>query len=85
MPDVLSMPTGQIGDPVALFILMIPNDRLLHIVMMLVAREQTKLTGLPFLERQLWPLGRRNIGPVLAFILIKAADKNDVSIEMPKF
>jgi hypothetical protein len=43
MPYVLSMTTGQIGNPVALLILMIPNDRLLHIVMMLVAREQTKL------------------------------------------
>lgn len=33
MPNVLSVPTGQIGDPIALVILVIADDRLLHIVM----------------------------------------------------
>ena len=37
MPYVLSMATGQIGDPVALFILVISNDRLLHIAMIFVS------------------------------------------------
>lgn len=32
MPNVLSMPTGQIGDPIAIVILVIADDRLLHIV-----------------------------------------------------
>lgn len=32
MPNVLSMPTGQIGNPIALVILVIADDRLLHIV-----------------------------------------------------
>lgn len=33
MPNMLSVPTGQIGDPIALVILVIADDRLLHIVM----------------------------------------------------
>lgn len=39
MPNVLSMPTGQIGDPIAIVILVISDDRLLHIVMILVWQE----------------------------------------------
>lgn len=33
MPHVLSMTTGQIGDPVTIVILVISDDRLLHVVM----------------------------------------------------
>ncbi len=33
MPYVLSMTTGQIGNPIAIFILVISDDRLLHVVM----------------------------------------------------
>jgi hypothetical protein len=36
MPYVLPMTTGQIGHPIALFVLMISNDRLLHSTTMLV-------------------------------------------------
>lgn len=32
MPNMLSVPTGQIGDPITLVILVIADDRLLHIV-----------------------------------------------------
>lgn len=38
MPYVLSMATGQIGNPVALFILVISDDRLLHLTMILVSQ-----------------------------------------------
>jgi hypothetical protein len=33
MPYMLSMPAGEIGDPIALFILMKADDLLLHAVM----------------------------------------------------
>jgi len=36
MSDVLPMAAGQIGYPVTLFILVISDDRLLHLVMILV-------------------------------------------------
>ena len=36
MPYVLPMTTGQIGHPIALFVLVISNDRLLHSTTMLV-------------------------------------------------
>ena len=36
MPYVLSMATGQISHPIAVFVLVIPNDRLLHSTTMLV-------------------------------------------------
>lgn len=39
MPYVLSMTTGQIGDPVTIVILVISDDRLLHVVMTLVWQE----------------------------------------------
>jgi hypothetical protein len=32
MSNMLPMTTGQIGNPVAMLILVIPNDRLLHVV-----------------------------------------------------
>lgn len=38
MPYVLSMTTAQIGNPVAIFILVISNDRLLHGAMILASR-----------------------------------------------
>src|SRR6185437_1321380 len=40
MPHVLSMTTGQIGNPIAIVILMISHDRLLHVVMILVLQEE---------------------------------------------
>lgn len=101
---MLSMTACQIGDPITTFILMISDDRLLHVVMILVLQEgrldrkttirpdvivPSILSGLesmsPFLERQFRSLSGGNIRPVPAFILIEAADKNDVSIEMAKF
>jgi hypothetical protein len=36
MPYVLPMTTGQIGHPIAVFVLVISNDRLLHSTTMLV-------------------------------------------------
>ena len=42
MSDVLPMATGQIGDPVALFILVISDDRLLHVVMILVSQMDSR-------------------------------------------
>ena len=39
MPYVLSMTTGQIGNPIAIVILVISDDRLLHVVMILVLQE----------------------------------------------
>jgi hypothetical protein len=38
MPYVLSMATGQIGNPVIIFILVISDDRLLHITMFLASQ-----------------------------------------------
>lgn len=40
MPDVLSMTTGQIGDPVTILILVISDDRLLHIAMTFLRLER---------------------------------------------
>ena len=40
MPYVLSMTTGQIGNPVALFILVIADDRLLHRMMIHVSQTE---------------------------------------------
>jgi hypothetical protein len=39
MPHVLSMTTGQIGNPIAIVILVISDDGLLHVVMILVLQE----------------------------------------------
>jgi hypothetical protein len=39
MPYVLSMTTSQIGNPIAIVILVISDDRLLHVVMILVLQE----------------------------------------------
>lgn len=38
MSNMLSMTTGQIGNPVAMLVLMIANDRLLHVVRSLTVR-----------------------------------------------
>ena len=39
MPHVLSMTTGQIGNPIAIVILVISDDGLLHVVMILTLQE----------------------------------------------
>ena len=39
MPYVLSMTTGQVGNPIAIVILVISNDGLLHVVMIPVLQE----------------------------------------------
>jgi hypothetical protein len=39
MPHVLSMTTGQLGNPIAIVILVISDDGLLHVVMILVLQE----------------------------------------------
>lgn len=36
MPYVLPMTTGQISHPIAVFVLVIPNDRLLHSTAILI-------------------------------------------------
>jgi hypothetical protein len=41
MPYVLPMTTGQIGHPIAVFVLVIPNDRLLHGTTMLVLQMES--------------------------------------------
>jgi hypothetical protein len=41
MPYVLPMATGQIGHPIAVFVLVIPNDRLLHSTTMLVLQMES--------------------------------------------
>lgn len=41
MPYVLSMTTGQVGNPVALLILVIADDRLLHSAMILVSQMES--------------------------------------------
>jgi hypothetical protein len=38
MSNMLSMTTGQIGNPVTILVLMIANDRLLHVVRSLTVR-----------------------------------------------
>lgn len=38
MSNMLSMTTGQIGNPVAMLVLMITDDRLLHVVRSLTVR-----------------------------------------------
>lgn len=40
MSDVLPMATGQIGHPVTLFILVISDDRLLHLMMVLASQPE---------------------------------------------
>jgi hypothetical protein len=37
MAHMLSMAAGQIGNPIAIVILVIPNDRLLHAVMIFLS------------------------------------------------
>jgi hypothetical protein len=41
MPYVLPMTTGQIGHPIAVFVLVIPNDRLSHSTTMLVLQMES--------------------------------------------
>jgi hypothetical protein len=47
MPHVLPMTAGQIGNPVVLFILMISDDRLLHLVLTLVAQAKATVFRTP--------------------------------------
>ncbi len=42
MPYVLPMTTGQIGHPIAVFVLVISNDRLLHRTTMLVLQMEVR-------------------------------------------
>lgn len=83
VPHVLSMPTSQIGNPVALFILMIADDGLIHTPPR--HSPSTICHKLPFLKRQLRPLCSRNIRPAFVLILVETSDKYDVSIEIAKF
>ena len=52
---MLSMAAGQIGNPIAIVILVIPNDRLLHAVMIRLSQEAR------------W-YRRTTIGPLLSFL-----------------
>jgi hypothetical protein len=45
MSNMLSVPTGQIGDPVALFVLMVTDDGLLHRAQALAVRPRGSSTG----------------------------------------
>lgn len=102
MSYVLSMTTGQIGNPIAYFILMISNNRLLHVVVIPVLDDGVGVVPtiirycffgdlyrseptLTFLERQLRSLRGRHIRPVFILILVEAADKDDLPIEMAEF
>jgi hypothetical protein len=100
MTNMLPVTTGQVGNPVALFVLMVANDRLLHVAP--VVRSQIMSIGgtatgenterdfsiqnlsLPFFKRQFRSLQRGQVLPALVLVLIKAPNKDHVSIEMAK-
>ncbi len=67
MPHVLSMTTSQIGNPIAIVILVISNDRLLHVVRILVLQEgrwsrKTTIRSLMlFLQQFFWVRANVNV------------------------
>ncbi len=64
VPYVLSMTTGQIGNPVALFILVISDDRLLHSMMIHVSQtegtrdQSSEHVTICSLQRSVWHSSR---------------------------
>lgn len=83
MPHMLAMAAGQIGHPVALFILMIADNGLVHDV--LERRLFAINLNLPFLKRHLWTLRSGEIGPPFLAVHVETPQKHDLPIEMAKF
>jgi hypothetical protein len=82
MPHMLAMAAGQVGHPIAMFITMIPDNRLVHEVMLCVQFVIER--PLAFFESELWALRRRKVGPSFLAIRIETAEKHDLPVEMPK-
>lgn len=85
MPHMLSMPTSQIGHPVALFILMITDNGLVHErATMLVVSSSIIRVSLPFLERQLRAFGSREVDPPFVSVLVETTEKHHLPVEVAK-
>ncbi len=86
MTYVLSMTTGQIGNPIAVVVLVVSNDRLLHIVMILVLQEErwnrhTMIRSLMrFLQRFFWVRANINVSRTA---VLAAEQRKNTSIAFP--
>ena len=89
MAHMLPMTAGQVGDPVAVLIQVVPDDRLVHgptpgnasITSHSVFAGEYKLS---LLKRTLRTFSSRHKAPMLFSIFIEATDVNDFSVEVPE-
>ncbi len=84
MPYVLPMTTCQISHPVAIFILVISDDRLLHFTALPSLHFFRLAPRLALLKRQFTSMSSRKILPVLLLILIEASDEYHMSVKVAK-
>ena len=83
---MLPVTAGQIGNPMAFFILVIADDGLVHVVacMLVPLMDSTKAGELSFLKRQFRTLRGRVIDPSTLVVLVETAHKHHIAIQMTK-
>jgi len=86
---MLTVATGQVGDPVAILIQVVPDDRLVHGP----TPGGESVTGhsifavecrLSLLKRTLRTFSGRHKSPMLFSVFVKTSDENDFSVEVPE-